>query len=60
MGIGFPPFLGGPFRYVDDTGAATVVGWLDQCAYAYGPRFEPARVLRDLAETGARFYGEMQ
>jgi 3-hydroxyacyl-CoA dehydrogenase / enoyl-CoA hydratase / 3-hydroxybutyryl-CoA epimerase len=60
MGVGFPPFLGGPFRYVDDTGAARVVEWLDQCAYAYGPRFEAAPLLRTMAVTGGRFYGETE
>jgi 3-hydroxyacyl-CoA dehydrogenase/enoyl-CoA hydratase/3-hydroxybutyryl-CoA epimerase len=56
MGIAFPPFLGGPFRYADTLGAASVVEQLKQMEYAYGVRFAAANVLREHARNGAAFY----
>jgi 3-hydroxyacyl-CoA dehydrogenase/enoyl-CoA hydratase/3-hydroxybutyryl-CoA epimerase len=57
MGIGFPPFLGGPFRYADSLGIESVVTQLKQMAYAYGPVFEPAGILLGRATQGKPFYG---
>jgi 3-hydroxyacyl-CoA dehydrogenase/enoyl-CoA hydratase/3-hydroxybutyryl-CoA epimerase len=56
FGIGFPPFRGGPFRYVDTLGAATVVRQLQELNARHSPRFEPSRVLMERARTGERFY----
>ena len=56
FGIGFPPFLGGPFRYMDTLGAATVVRTLEELNARYAPRFTPAPILVDMARSGARFY----
>lgn len=56
FGLGFPPFFGGPFRYVDHRGASAVVGRLEELASAHGTRFAPAPVLVDLARTDKRFY----
>ncbi len=56
-GLGFPPFRGGPFAWVDRVGAATVVERLERLAAAYGSRYEPAGILRAHAETGERFRG---
>jgi 3-hydroxyacyl-CoA dehydrogenase/enoyl-CoA hydratase/3-hydroxybutyryl-CoA epimerase len=56
MGIGFPPFLGGPFRYADSLGAQQVLKSLQQMEYAYGPSFAPARLLEDMARKGESFY----
>lgn len=58
FGLGFPPFRGGPFRYIDTLGARQVVARLEQYARRYGERFTPAFVLIELARSGARFYGE--
>lgn len=55
MGLGFPPFRGGPFWYVDEVGAAKIVGQLEALAAAHGARFAPAQILRDAAESGRRF-----
>ena len=57
FGLGFPPFLGGPFRYADTRGIADVVARLEGFAKQYGPRFAPAQGLLDRARTGKRFYG---
>lgn len=58
FGLGFPPFLGGPFRYVDRLGAAAVVDELERLRGQHGVRFEPAPILRAMAEEGGCFYGE--
>lgn len=57
FGLGFPPFLGGPFRYADAVGANTLVGRLEHFAKLHGERFLPAANLRGLAERGESFYG---
>jgi len=57
FGIGFPPFRGGPFRYVDSVGAATVVERLEDLNARFQPRFAPAELLVDLARGRRTFYG---
>ncbi len=56
FGIGFPPFRGGPFRYLDTLGVATVVRALEMLEGRFSPRFRPAPLLKDMAASGARFY----
>jgi len=56
LGLGFPPFLGGPFRYVDRRGAADVVDRMRMLADVHGPRFAPAKTLEELARGAKRFY----
>jgi 3-hydroxyacyl-CoA dehydrogenase/enoyl-CoA hydratase/3-hydroxybutyryl-CoA epimerase len=56
FGIGFPPFRGGPFRYVDSVGAATIVERLEDLNARFAPRFAPAEVLVDLARARRTFY----
>jgi len=56
LGIGFPPFLGGPFRYADQLGAESIVEQLRQMQFAYGPSFAPAPSLERMAANGGRFY----
>ena len=51
LGLGFPPYLGGPFRYADANGEA-LRNSLRRLANALGDRFAPADCLRD----GRRFY----
>ncbi|MGC9459885.1 hypothetical protein, partial [Vibrio genomosp. F10] len=57
-GIGFPPFLGGPFRYIDKLGVKTVVEMLNQHAERYGNRFAPCDGLLTRAEIGESFYSD--
>jgi 3-hydroxyacyl-CoA dehydrogenase/enoyl-CoA hydratase/carnithine racemase len=57
LGLGFPPFRGGPFHHADAVGADSIVGQLQELADLHGPRFEPAERLVEMAKTGARFYG---
>ena len=56
FGIGFPPFLGGPFRYMDKLGAGEVVAILQRLASLYGARFTPCEVLLHMAEQGQTFW----
>lgn len=56
FGIGFPPFLGGPYRYMDSLGAANVVNTLASLMHQYGDRFAPCEALRQRAERGEHFY----
>jgi 3-hydroxyacyl-CoA dehydrogenase/enoyl-CoA hydratase/3-hydroxybutyryl-CoA epimerase len=56
FGIGFPPFRGGPLRYIDSLGAAQVVARLEAGVVDHGPRFTPAPVLVEMAKRGERFY----
>lgn len=56
FGIGFPPFLGGPFQYMDKIGAVTMVSKLNQWQAEFGERFAPCDALVKMAEQGERFY----
>jgi 3-hydroxyacyl-CoA dehydrogenase / enoyl-CoA hydratase / 3-hydroxybutyryl-CoA epimerase len=58
FGIGFPPFRGGPFRYVDTVGAATIVRQLQELNGRHPPRFEPAAILARMAQDGKPFYAD--
>ncbi|EKK9986659.1 fatty acid oxidation complex subunit alpha FadJ [Vibrio vulnificus] len=56
FGIGFPPFLGGPFRYMDQFGLKKLVEKMNQFAEKYGDRFAPCDGLLTRAGEGRRFY----
>jgi 3-hydroxyacyl-CoA dehydrogenase/enoyl-CoA hydratase/3-hydroxybutyryl-CoA epimerase len=56
FGIGFPPFLGGPFRYIDSLGAGNLVADLRRFEAQFGARFAPAQLLLDMAEQEKTFY----
>jgi 3-hydroxyacyl-CoA dehydrogenase/enoyl-CoA hydratase/3-hydroxybutyryl-CoA epimerase len=58
FGLGFPPFRGGPFRWVDSIGALDVVRRLERHEKQFGKRFAPAPVLVELAQSGATFHGD--
>lgn len=55
MGLGFPPFRGGPFFWIDEVGAAEVVWKLRDLESRHGARFAPANILVEAAEKGTRF-----
>jgi 3-hydroxyacyl-CoA dehydrogenase/enoyl-CoA hydratase/3-hydroxybutyryl-CoA epimerase len=56
FGIGFPPFLGGPFRYIDKLGVNNLVATLRQLESRFGSRFTPCDTLLKMATDGERFY----
>ncbi|MCL4838923.1 MAG: enoyl-CoA hydratase/isomerase family protein [Thermoanaerobaculia bacterium] len=56
LGLGFPPFLGGPFRFLDALGAAAAVARLEALAASAGPAFAPPDLLREHAARGTAFH----
>jgi 3-hydroxyacyl-CoA dehydrogenase/enoyl-CoA hydratase/3-hydroxybutyryl-CoA epimerase len=56
LGWGFAPWTGGPLSLIDTVGAAEFVRECDRMAQAYGPRFAPSALLREMAGSGATFY----
>jgi 3-hydroxyacyl-CoA dehydrogenase/enoyl-CoA hydratase/3-hydroxybutyryl-CoA epimerase len=56
FGLGFPPFLGGPFRYADAIGARALLDRLERWHDKFGDRFEPAPLLVEHARAGTRFH----
>ncbi len=56
FGIGFPPFLGGPLRYIDKIGAKSVVAQLSQWAEQHGERYTPCQALITMAENDQAYY----
>ncbi|HZH84209.1 MAG TPA: 3-hydroxyacyl-CoA dehydrogenase NAD-binding domain-containing protein, partial [Phototrophicaceae bacterium] len=57
LGWGFAPFTGGPLSMIDNLGAAAFVAQCEALAKKHGDRFQPNRLLREMAASGASFYG---
>lgn len=57
FGLGFPPFLGGPFWYMDQLGIDHVVARLNHYAQTVGPRFAPSPWLIERSQSGKKFAG---
>ncbi|UYZ75906.1 fatty acid oxidation complex subunit alpha FadB [Moraxella bovis] len=55
MGLGFPPFRGGPCRYIDQVGVKEFVALCDKYAHL-GKAYEAPVLLREMAESGKSFY----
>ena len=49
QGIGFPAWTGGALQYINWFGVAKFVSRADEFAKKYGKRFDPPKLLRDLA-----------
>jgi len=56
FGLGFPPFLGGPFRYMDTLTVSGTLDILERLRDRFGSRFEPAQIIRDYAAERKKFY----
>jgi 3-hydroxyacyl-CoA dehydrogenase len=54
-GYGFPAYRGGPMFYADTVGLAKVYGRVLEFRRMHGSRWEPAPLLRRLAEEGRTF-----
>ena len=55
MGIGFPPFRGGPCRYIDQVGVSEFVALCDKYAHL-GKAYEAPELLKQMAKDGKTFY----
>jgi len=56
FGLGFPPFLGGPFRYIDSLGLPKIIPLMEELEKQHGPRFTPAPILLERNAKIQRFY----
>ena len=54
--MGFPPFLGGPFRYADLMGPAKMAAKMAAYAEQLGPHFHPPQILLDTVKAGRKFH----
>ncbi|CAM3643774.1 fatty acid oxidation complex subunit alpha [Psychrobacter glaciei] len=55
MGVGFPPFRGGPCRYVDQMGLDNYLALCEKYAHL-GKAYEAPQKIRDMAAAGETFY----
>ena len=56
FGLGFPPFLGGPFRYIDAVGANEIISKMTALEKGAGSRFTPSPLLHANAKNAKLFY----
>ncbi len=56
FGLGFPPFLGGPFHYCDTQGIQTIVDKLKSFEKTLGERFKPAEIFLQKIKNNESFY----
>lgn len=54
FGLGFPPFSGGPFRWVDQYSASKLVDKMQRYADLYGEPFKPCQTLLDMAKDSSK------
>ena len=55
MGVGFPPFRGGPCRYIDQMGLDNYLALCEKYAHL-GKAYEAPQRIRDMAAAGETFY----
>ncbi|MFQ5766505.1 MAG: 3-hydroxyacyl-CoA dehydrogenase NAD-binding domain-containing protein [Acidobacteriota bacterium] len=56
MGIGWPPFSGGPLRHADEMGLDVLVASLEALARRHGERFRPPPLMVEMVREGRRFH----
>ncbi len=56
LGMGFPGFRGGPFRYLDSSGHKKMWDRMQFLHSLHGVRFKPAEILGDHVKSGKLFY----
>ncbi|MCB9256599.1 MAG: enoyl-CoA hydratase/isomerase family protein [Chitinophagales bacterium] len=55
FGIGFLPFTGGPFRYIDQLGASKIVSRMEELKAKYGVKFQARPMLLEYAKENKKF-----
>ncbi|WP_417601989.1 3-hydroxyacyl-CoA dehydrogenase NAD-binding domain-containing protein [Pararhodobacter oceanensis] len=58
LGWGFAPWSGGPFSWLDIIGLQRAVEICDGLEAEFGPRFKATQSMREMAASGATFYGQ--
>ena len=56
-GIGFPPFRGGPFRYLETMGLNAFIELADKYAHL-GELYQVTDGLREMAKSGKSYFGQ--
>lgn len=56
FGLGFPPFRGGPFHFLDSYGLEAYISKMDHYKETLGDRFEVAQLLHDMKKENKFFY----
>jgi len=56
MGIGFPPFLGGPLHYLDKMGLDNFCNMAAKYE-ALGPLYQPTEKMKQMAAAGETYFG---
>jgi 3-hydroxyacyl-CoA dehydrogenase / enoyl-CoA hydratase / 3-hydroxybutyryl-CoA epimerase len=56
LGFGFAPFTGGTISYIDGMGTKAFVDLCNGFAKTCGERFQPCKLLLDMAKKGDTFY----
>ncbi len=57
FGLGFPPFLGGPFRWADAMGTKALLEKVQRLEERFGARFQPAPRLVEHGQANRPFHG---
>jgi 3-hydroxyacyl-CoA dehydrogenase/enoyl-CoA hydratase/3-hydroxybutyryl-CoA epimerase len=57
LGFGFAPFTGGTLSYIDMMGTKAFVALCETLAAKHGARFQPGRLLSEMAMKDETFYG---
>ncbi len=55
LGLGFPPFTGGPFSFVNAQGANVILSLMNELQDEFGIRFKPADILVEHAKDNKAF-----
>lgn len=58
VGIGFPSFLGGPFKFIDNFGVENAIKKLEFLSSKHDQLFIPSNLFQDYLSQGKRFYDE--
>jgi 3-hydroxyacyl-CoA dehydrogenase/enoyl-CoA hydratase/3-hydroxybutyryl-CoA epimerase len=60
LGFGFAPYTGGALSYIDFMGAKNFVALCEKLRAKHGERFAAPKIVRDMAASGATFYGRAE